>query len=119
MPLKTTDAIELRRDFVELAGRGGCNMAELCRRFGISPPAGYKWLARHRAGEGLEERPRKPRKSPGKTEAAMEEKIVAARQAHPVRGGRKLKRWLEKKTAARPVSRPPARSRKCCAATAC
>ncbi len=95
MPWKTCDAMELRREFVELARREGANVRELCRRFGISPPTAYKWLARDRAGECLADRSRKPRESPGKTPAAMEHKVVAARREHPAWGGRKLKRWLE------------------------
>lgn len=95
MPWKACDAMELRREFVELALHDGANIRELCRRFGVSPPTGYKWLARHRAGESLGDRSRKPLESPGKTVAAMEELIVAARHEHPAWGGRKLKRWLE------------------------
>jgi transposase InsO family protein len=67
----------------------------LCRRFDISAPAAYKWLGRHRAGKGLEDLSRRPANSPGKTPAAMEDKIVEARRKHPAWGGRKLKRWLE------------------------
>src|SRR5688572_11423584 len=95
MPWKACDGMELRREFVELALHDGANIRELCRRFGVSPPTGYKWLARHRAGESLGDRSRKPLESPGKTVAAMEELIVAARHEHPAWGGRKLKRWLE------------------------
>lgn len=95
MPWRTCDAMELKRDFVELACREGANVRGLCRRFGISAPTGYKWLARHRLGEGLGERSRRPERSPGRTSAEMEGKIVAARAEHPAWGGRKLKRWLE------------------------
>ena len=97
MPWTTCDVMKLKRDFVELAGREGSNVRELCRRFGISAPTGYKWLARHRehGPAGLEERPRVPLESPGRTPAEMEVRIVAARQAHPAWGGRKIKRWLE------------------------
>ena len=95
MPWKTCDAMELRCEFVELAGREGANIRELCRRFGISAPTGYKWRARDRAGESFEDRSRRPLESPGKTSAAMEELIVAARHEHPAWGGRKLKRWQE------------------------
>ena len=95
MPWRTCDAMELRRDFVNLAGHEGANVRELCRRFGISPPTAYKWLARHRAGGELVDRSRQPRHSPGRTAAGMEQKIVAARGLHPAWGSRKLKRWLE------------------------
>ena len=95
MPWQTYNAMERRRDFVELASRDGANMRSLCKAFGITPPTGYKWLARHRAGEGLEERSRKPANSPGKTGAEIEAVVVAARLKHPAWGGRKLKKWLE------------------------
>jgi transposase InsO family protein len=95
MPWKTCNPMELRREFVELARCEGANIRELCRRFRISAPTGYKWRARDRAGESFEDRSRRPLESPGKTPAAMEELIVAARLEHPAWGGRKLKRWLE------------------------
>lgn len=95
MPWRTCEAMDSRRDFVELASREGANMRGLCDRFKVSPPTGYKWLARHLAGEGLEEQSRKPLKSPGRTAEAMEDKIAAARELHPAWGGRKLKKWLE------------------------
>ena len=95
MPWQTCNTMELKRDFVELASREGANMRQLCGRFGISPPTGYKWLARYLAGEGLEELSRKPASSPSRTKAEIEALIVAARQQHPAWGGRKLKRWLE------------------------
>lgn len=95
MPWKTCNKMELRRDFVSMADREGANMRELCRRFGISAPTGYKWLARYRAGVDLEDYSRRPAHSPGQTPTEMEGKIVAARKLHPAWGGRKLKRWLE------------------------
>lgn len=95
MPWQTCGLMDKRREFVELASREGANKAELCKRFGISRKTGYKWLARHDKGGSLADVPRKPASSPGKTRAAMEDKIVAARQKHPAWGARKLKRWLE------------------------
>lgn len=95
MPWKTCDKMELRKDFIELARREGANVRELCRRFDISPPTGYKWLRRDKSGGGLEDRSRRPLNSPDKTPADMEQRIVAARMEHPAWGGRKLKRWLE------------------------
>lgn len=75
----------------------GSNVRELCRRFGISPTTGYKWLARH-AGEGrpgLHDRSRRPVRSPGCTPAALEARILALRDEHPAWGGRKLRRRLQ------------------------
>ncbi len=89
--------MKLKRDFVELAGREGVNFRDACRRFGISAPTGYKWLARFREHglEGLGERSRTPLASPGRTKGQIEAEIVAIRLAHPAWGGRKIKRRLE------------------------
>ena len=38
--------MDINREFVELASREGANRRELCKRFGISPKAGYALLAR-------------------------------------------------------------------------
>lgn len=45
MPWREVSAMEERRAFVRLAMLKGENRRELCRRFGISPDVGYKWLA--------------------------------------------------------------------------
>ncbi|MDR6233145.1 transposase-like protein [Pseudomonas psychrotolerans] len=58
--------MELREEFVGLAQQTGANVRLLCRRFGISPTTGYKWLARARAGEALTDRSRRPATSPGR-----------------------------------------------------
>lgn len=89
--------VSLRREFVMLALQQGSNIRELCRRYGVQPRIGYKWLARYRAeGEaGLKDRSRRPLRSPKRTEAEIEAKVVALRLKHACWGGRKLKRRLE------------------------
>ena len=42
--------MSLREEFVQLALQAGVNRRELCRRFGIAPKTGYKWLYALRAG---------------------------------------------------------------------
>lgn len=84
----------LREEFVRLASSAGANMRELCRRFGISAPTGYKWLQRHRGGGGLEDRSRRPHSSPARTAAWLEAEVLAVRAAHPAWGGRKIARVL-------------------------
>lgn len=79
-----------RREFVRLAGLEGANRRELCRRFGISAPTGYKWLGRAAAGEGLEERPRAPLTSPWRCPPEMGRAVLAVRDAHPAWGARKI-----------------------------
>jgi len=52
MPWLEVSIVEQRREFVRLASQEGANRHELCRRFGIHPSTGYKWLARWASGEG-------------------------------------------------------------------
>ena len=96
MPWKEVSTVDLREEFVVLARREGCNMRALCRRFGVSPTTGYKWLQRHGAEgrAGLFDRSRRPVRSPGRTSEAMEARVLALRDAHPAWGGRKLRRRL-------------------------
>lgn len=86
-----------RKEFVSLATRPGANVRALCRRYGISPTTAYKWIERGSAAdETYADRSRRPLHSPEKTDAAMESKILAIRDAHPVWGGRKIRRVLER-----------------------
>ncbi len=50
MPWEEVSVMSQRREFVTLAQSEGTNIRELCRRFGISPNTGYKWLGRFRGG---------------------------------------------------------------------
>lgn len=61
--------MELKAEFVQMADQSNANMSELCRRFGISRPTGYKWLRRYRKHglDGLHERSRRPNNSPNQT----------------------------------------------------
>ena len=92
MPWREISAMSLRAEFVALAGYDGANRRALCRRFGISPTTGYKWLTRHqRAGpDGLADRSRRPHHSPTRTPAEVEALVLAERDAHPAWGGRKI-----------------------------
>jgi len=96
MPWNTVSAMSLRREFVMLALTAGCNRRELCRRFGISPKTGYKWLHRyqHEGFDGLQERSRRPHYSPVQTNETIEQMIITLRGTHPDWGGRKLRRRL-------------------------
>lgn len=96
MPWQPRTVMQSKREFIELAQREGANRRELCRRFGISPKAGYALLARH-AQEGaaaLQERSRRPHTSPTRTGGEVEEAVVALRREHPAWGGRKIARRL-------------------------
>ncbi len=92
MPFTGVSAMDRKLEFVRLARAEGANKRELLRRFGISPPTGYRLLARYAAeGEaGLIERSRRPRSSPRVTAPQVEAAAVAVRAAHPAWGGRKI-----------------------------
>lgn len=92
--------VSLREEFVHLAGQDGANRRALCRRFGISPKTGYKWLARAAgtpAGEALsalQDRSRRPHASPARSAQAVEQSVIGVRQEHPAWGARKIARRL-------------------------
>ena len=98
MPWKQVSAMDQREEFVRLALLEGANRRELCRRFGISAEAGYKWLRRFNAGEdgGFADRSRRPLTSPLRTASDVEQRILAVRAEHPAWGARKIKAVLER-----------------------
>ena len=97
MPWPVKNLINVRLEFVNLAMQPDVNLRQLCRRFDISPTAGYKWLERFRQGglAALADRSRRPHNSPGKTLGELEEQVVALRREHPAWGARKLRRRLQ------------------------
>jgi transposase InsO family protein len=97
MPFEEGKRMSPKKEFVVLASQPGANVGELCRRFGVSRPTGYKWLRRFESqGEaGLEERSRRPSNSPKKTDGSTEELLLMIRDERPSWGARKIKRYLE------------------------
>jgi len=74
------------------------NIAELCRRFGISRQTGYEVLERHRTEgyEGLRERSHAPRTKPHAMSEAVKEMVLKLRRERPSWGPKKLKAYLER-----------------------
>jgi transposase InsO family protein len=103
MPWREVSMVDQRREFVRLAMQEGVNRRELCRRFGIHPDTGYKWLARAAAHDALSDRSRRPRSSPTRTVAAIEAQVLAVRDAHPAWGARKIVRCLVREGIVSPV----------------
>jgi transposase InsO family protein len=104
MPWREVSIMEQRREFVALAMQEGANRRELCRRFGIHPQTGYKWLGRFADGDrALSDRSRRPQTSPARTAAAIEAQLLAVRDAHPAWGARKLARCLARAGVAPPA----------------
>lgn len=97
MPWQPRDLMSTKREFVQLAMQEGANRRELCRRFGISPKAGYTLLKRF-AIEGekaFTERSRRPLHSPRQTVQALQSAVLELRRQHPAWGARKICRRLQ------------------------
>lgn len=105
MPWKATDAMKERVNFVlewerrwEEAQGGAVDMAELCRKYGVSRPTGYAWVKRFRDADrdlrAVEEKSRRPLSNPQAISAEVEDWIVQARKTMPRRGPRKLRAIL-------------------------
>jgi len=97
MAWKEVTRVSLREEFVQLAMQSGANRRELCRRFKISPKTGYKWLRRYKAAgqDGLQDRSRRPYRSPSRTKEAIEHEVIRLRaESRNCWGGRKLARQL-------------------------
>jgi len=103
MPWREVSIMDERREFVTLAMQEGTNRRELCRRFGIHPATGYKWLGRWATDGTLADRSRRPHSSPGRTAPTIEGRVLAVRDAHPAWGARKIARCLQREGSASPA----------------
>ena len=93
-----TRVVDNRMRFVMLARTREQAFAQLCREFGVSRRIGYKWLARYEAEGpvGLLDRSRAPHEHPHAVHAAIAERCVALRNAHPTWGPVKVRAWLQR-----------------------
>ena len=98
MPWNPNTTMELKEEFVHLAIQPNTNISELCRRFGISRPTAYKWLARYEAHgqKGLVERSRRPAHQPNQTPPEVEQLVVKLRGKQRAWGARKLRAHLRR-----------------------
>lgn len=103
-----TNAVEQRRQFVRSYQSGVWSMTELCERYGITRPTGYKWVTRWEvAGDaGLASRARTPLHCPHRIPPSVEARLVAARRQYGW-GATKLLTVLQ---ARHPEERWPTRS---------
>ena len=99
MPWSVTTPMTQRRDFVEDYFRRLYSMTDLCAHYGISRRIGYKWLRRFEVDgwAGLEDRRRTPHHRPHQVPEPLCRLIIAARQAHPTWGPRKLLPYLRRR----------------------
>ena len=103
-----TYPLDQRRKFIHDLSSGQWSMTELCARFGVSRPTGYKWAARHRAGgaAALTDRSHAPHHCPHRTAGALEARILAMRREYGW-GAKKLLAVLQRRY---PQDAWPARS---------
>src|SRR3954471_25084939 len=85
MPWREVSVMEQRREFVRLAMQEGANRRELCRRFGIHPQTGYKWLARWQPARTLPTSHAVRVRAPGRRRARSSSRLL--RYATPIRPG--------------------------------
>ena len=98
MPWKETCAMEQRQAFIDAWLSGEFAMSELCRRFEISRPTGYKWLTRFR-GEGLpglRARSSAPLLQARATSADQIGAIVRLKHRYPNWGPLTIRDWLRR-----------------------
>jgi transposase InsO family protein len=94
---ETKGIMDQRIEFVISASRGA-NVSALCREHGISRTTGYKWLNRyHEAGtiRGVVEQSRRPRNSPSRTDAELENRVIVLREKYGW-GAKKLRILLRR-----------------------
>ena len=98
MVWKETCAVEERMRFVLAVEAGEESIAAICRRFGVSRVAGYKWLERYRLDgvSGLSDRSRAPHRRPRTLCAEIAAACLAVRRTHPSWGPVKVRAWLRR-----------------------
>lgn len=95
MPWRSTTVSELRTALIHALRTAQRPVADVCRHFGISRKTAYKWLQRYDAQpqQPLADRSRRPRVSPGRTPAQLEEAVLAVRDQYGW-GPRKIVAYL-------------------------
>jgi transposase InsO family protein len=87
---------EIRLDVLLEAKRSGESVAQVCRRHGISRDTYYRYRRRYLAEglDGLEDRSRKPLRSPAQIDPDLEVEICRLRKDHPRWGARRIRAEL-------------------------
>lgn len=88
--------MSLKLEFIQQATQPGANIAAICRAFSISRQAGHKWLRRYRENgfDGLDDKSRRPTKTPFATAEDVVMAVLDARESHPRWGPKKLRDML-------------------------
>ncbi len=104
MPWKEKYRTMEKVGFVMAVAAKESNIAELCRRFGISRQTGYEVLTRHlkEGYEGLRPRSHAPRKKLHAMSEVVKDLVLKLRRERPSWGPKKLKAYLERQERAKP-----------------
>ena len=106
MPWKVW-SVQLQRHVLceQIVGQGR-SVSSVCREMGVSRKTAYKWLKVYRADPGilLADRSRRPHGSPARTEAAIEQQVLALRDRYRW-GARKIWHVLRQRGVATPSPR--------------
>jgi len=96
MPWKETSAVDERLRFIVAFQDSDESFSALCRRFGISRTAGYKWIDRYEqyGPAGLQDRAPIARTHPRQVPEQIVDLVLRARKEHPSWGPKKLRAWL-------------------------
>ncbi len=108
MPWTETNAVNERTRFIVDYQRGHYSMSELCERYGISRPTGYKWVQRFReqSWEGLKDQPSRPKTCPHRISTDARELLLNARRKHPTWGPGKIRAWARNHCLLDPLPAP-------------
>jgi len=91
--------MDQRTQFIADYLREVLSVTELCDLYGIARKTAYKWIDRYlwQGPAGLEERSRRPQRSPNATADEIVAGILDARRRHPSWGGKKLLTLVHKR----------------------
>jgi len=97
MPWRSRTIVDERVRFVFEAEQTDQSFSDLCRRYRISRPTGYKWMRRYGEGGvlGLEDRSHRPHSCPHTLDERVEQRIVELRKRRRW-GAPKLQTLLER-----------------------
>jgi putative transposase len=98
MPWKETCTVDEREAFVQAWLSREFSMSELCTRFAVSRPTGYKWVERFCAEGmlGLADHSRAPALHPNATAADQVAAILALKRRHASWGPITVRDWLRR-----------------------
>lgn len=93
MPWKETTTMEQKVEFICEWLSEKYTITELCKRFGISRPSGYRLIGRYEKHgiEGLLEQSRAPINHPNRTKKEVEKQILSLKEKYSKWGAKKLR----------------------------